>query len=172
MLMKSKWVGLLLVVSVAINLTLVGFLIGQRSSPFPNIDPTRGYTLWARTLSEERFAELKPILREGHRKRQPRRMRGLHREFRQQLTAEPLDITQLSQTLSKMRGHHEQAQSGHHETFLNLISALTLAERQALAKELGRGGLRPRKLGMPGPSTREPNVHPQRLHPQRPDESP
>ena len=39
---------------MAVNLALIGFLVGREASPIPGLDPTRHYLHWARDLPDER----------------------------------------------------------------------------------------------------------------------
>ena len=45
--MSSKWLLALFVLSLALNLALVGFLLGRSSVDFRGGDPTRGFPRWA-----------------------------------------------------------------------------------------------------------------------------
>ncbi len=44
--MKSKWIAILLVTSVVLNLLLIGFIVGKRAMPEAGTDPTRHYPRW------------------------------------------------------------------------------------------------------------------------------
>ncbi len=149
--MKSRWLIVLLVVSVAINFALAGYLLG-RSSDRPGFDPTRGYVFWARSLPEDRRAELAPLIRKDLRAKRPntRALRRQHRQVNEILRAEVFDKEALSAALAKLREGHHQGQAASHEAFVSFVEQLSLTERQALAEDLSRPRMRnPRAARQP-----------------------
>lgn len=145
--MKSKWVALLLLVSLALNFALVGYLIGKESRGGPRFDPTRDYPRWARGLPDERRDALRPIIREHFRGTRPqyRALRNHHDALRQAITANPFDAASLETVLSNMRDAHQKAQQSSHASFVEFVRNLSVAEREKLAADLAR----PRRSGRP-----------------------
>ncbi len=140
--MKSKWVAILLVASVVINLLLIGFLIGSRTVAPPGFDPTRGYPRWARSLPEERMEQLRPVIRQHMRSMRPAlgKLRRAHKNLRDALTAEPYDAVMLQQALDDMRTENARMQALSHSSFTEFVGQLNAAERQQLATNMGRRG--------------------------------
>lgn len=138
--MKSKWVAILLVASVVINLLLIGFLIGSRSVGPPGADPTRGYPRWARGLPEERMDVLRPVIRQHMQNMRPALggLRRGHRNLKQALTAEPFDPEALEQVLADMRAENDRMQTLSHTSFAEFVGHLTAAERKQLAADMSR----------------------------------
>ena len=137
--MKSRWLIALLVISVAVNFALAGYLLGK-SSHRPGFDPTRGYVFWARSLPEPRRAELAPLIRKDLRAKRPniRALRRHHRQVNELLRAETFNKEALSAALANLRDGHQQGQAASHEAFVSFVEQLSLAERQALAEDLSQ----------------------------------
>lgn len=161
--MKSKWVTVLLITSIVLNLVLAGFIIGNRALPSVGSDPTRSYPRWARTLPEERRESLWPLVRQQHQAMRPtlRELRAHQRVLREAILNEPFDRQILSDALAEMRTRHDKMQTVTHAGFVDFVAQLTQAEREQLAKEMAhqkhRFGHpnRGRPLGPPEP--RDPN---------------
>ncbi|MCR9260076.1 MAG: periplasmic heavy metal sensor [Pseudomonadaceae bacterium] len=143
--MKSKWIAILLVTSVALNLLLVGFVVGKRAMPEAGTDPTRVYPRWARTLPEPRRDALRPVVRAHMQAIRPslRELRLLHRNLRAAIVADPFDATALDDALRALREQDGKVQVVSHNSFIDFVAKLTPAEREQLARDVGRG--RPHK---------------------------
>ncbi len=139
--MKSKWLLVLFVLSLALNLALVGFLLGRSSADFRGGDPTRGFPRWAMMeMSQERRESLRPTF-SRHRadmRRQLRDMRDHHRALQTAVAADPYDPAGLAAALADMRAAHARVESTNHAAFRDFVSQLSPAERQRLAEQLGR----------------------------------
>ncbi len=139
--MKSKWLLAILVLSLALNLALVGFLIGRSSAGFAGGDPTRGFPRWAMLdMSPERRAELRPAMssQRASMRRQLRGMRKHHDALRAAVAANPFEAAALDAALADMRTAHAQVESLNHAAFREFVSQLSAAERQQLAEQLNR----------------------------------
>ncbi len=137
-MMKSKWLIVVLVVSLAANLLLAGYLLGQGSQPRFTGDPTRMFPRWVRTLPEARQQELRPSVRE-HLRAMRKPVRGMRRQqqaLQSAITAEPFDATALTAVLAQLRTQNQQAQQASHLAFVKFVTELTAAERQALVTDL------------------------------------
>ena len=100
---KSKWIIMALVISLIINLLLVGYLAGQSSKPKMFGDPTRMFPRWVRSLPEDRQQTLRPLVREHMNTVRPalRDMRRQHTQLRQAIGAEPFDADALAEELAE-----------------------------------------------------------------------
>ncbi len=149
--MKSKWLLGLFVLSLALNLALVGFLVGRSSADFRGGDPTRGFPRWAMMeMSQERRESLRPAIarHRGDLRRQLFAMRGHHDTLRIAVAAQPYDPAALDAALADMRAAYAQVESANHAAFREFVSQLTPPERQQLAEQLER------------PHPRRPRPHP------------
>lgn len=149
---KSKWIAVLLITSVVLNLLLVGFITGKRAMPEAGGDPTRHYPRWVRTLPEPRREALRPMLRSHMREMRPslRELRTLHHNIRAAIVADPFDAAVLDSALAAMREQNDKVQVISHNSFIDFVATLTPEEREQLAQDVGRS--RPR-----GGSGHEPN---------------
>lgn len=142
--MNSKWLMVLLIVSLALNFALLGFVIGKGFADRGGPDPSKMYRRWVHTLPEPRRDELRPGLRESFVEQRPlvRTMRRQHRALREQIRAETFSAEDMSATLAAMRDTHNRLQALNNASFVDFVGALTPAERTALADDLRK--LRPR----------------------------
>ena len=136
--MKSRWVVMLLVVSIALNVAFVGFLIGRSMAPHRAFDPAAHYPRWVRSLPEPRREELRPFLRQHRQNIRPRlrAIRTGHQEVMRAILAEPFDPAMLEQALQSRRRHHLQSQDTNDAAFVEFVRQLTQQERQTLAHDL------------------------------------
>jgi uncharacterized membrane protein len=156
---KSKWIAILLITSVVLNLLLIGFIVGKRAMPEAGPDPTRHYPRWVRTLPEPRRDALRPLIRTHMQAIRPslRELRVLHRNLRAAIVADPYDAAALDAALSALREQNDKVQVVSHRSFVEFVAKLSPAEREQLARDVTRGG--PRKSGghepRPGQRTNE-----------------
>ncbi len=68
-----------------------------------------------------------------------RELRVLHRNLRAAIVADPYDATALHEALSALREQNEKVQLVSHESFIDFVTELTPAEREQLARDVGRG---------------------------------
>ena len=170
-----------LVLSIAINLTMIGFLAGRASGPGLRPPPPADPSLLVRgllgDLSESRRSELEAHFREyfgalrphidpdGHRLGRGRDQRDL----RAALLSDPLDAEALRRAMNGLSGRLCEAQSRTHESFIALMGALTPDERSRLVERL-RGGPR---FGPGNGQPRRSEPHDPRAHePWRPHDDP
>lgn len=171
--MKSKWIAIVLIGSLAANLALAGFLLGSRSQQSVGQDPTRAYPRWARSLPEPRREALRPVMMKHMRAMRPkvRTLRQQQRALASAIEGDEFDIETLQAALIEMRTEHERIQRASHESFTEFVAQLTQAERQALAKDMSkqRRHRRPDRSrpgnGQPPHPLPHPGAHPE-SHPQ------
>ena len=140
----SKWTLLALVVSIALNLLLAGYLVGRiNKGTAPQAhDPTFTFPQFARHLSKTRRDEMRPMIRQHMRHLRPdvRQMRGHRQALNTAITAQPFDPEALAQALSAMHTAQQKLLIGTQESFVQFVTALSKEERQQFA----RGNFRPR----------------------------
>lgn len=177
---SNKWLILGLVLSVGINVALIGFLAGRASHPGPlrNLDPTIGFMRILPNLPDQRRAELRPLLAEHFGAVRPslRQMRQAQHELRRVIAADPFDPDQLAASLETLRRHLGTSQVASHGAFVRLVTALTPTERRLLIEILERPRQRrprfPADGGrpdgkMPGATMDPPRVNNSSTHPVR-----
>ena len=139
-MMKSKWLIVVLVVSIGINLALAGFLVGRHSGDAVRGDPTSMFPRWFRTLPESRRDELRGDMINHIKAMRPkvRLMREHHNALVQAIAAEPFELNALQEVLTSMRQQNMQVQQTSHEGFAEFVAQLNRAERQQLAADMRR----------------------------------
>ncbi len=141
----NRWLIGGLILSLVVNLLLVGVVIGRMSGSGHGHgmgpDPTTGFFRVLGFLSDERRAEIAPDLRDKMRDLIPvlRRMRGNQRHVFETLTAEPFDPAALEQALADLRTDLTAAQVSSHRSFVEVAKSMTLDERKELADAMRQG---------------------------------
>jgi uncharacterized membrane protein len=147
-----------LVVSLVLNLLLVGFLAGRMSGfgPPPGFgpDPTTGFFRLLGFLSDQRRATITPELRKQMGELIPmlRKIHGDQKDVFETLTADPFDPAALDAALADLRANLTAAQIASHHSFVEMAKSLTPDERKALARAMRR---QPRMHGMGDSERRE-----------------
>jgi uncharacterized membrane protein len=136
---NNKWLIGFLLVSLTLNLLLIGFLAGRLSGlgappPF-GPDPTSGFVRLLGFLDTDRRASIKPVLRSHMNEIMPtlRNVRRNQRAVFDALTAEPFDPDKLTRALDALQSNLSAAQLASHESFVAMAAELTPAERRQLA---------------------------------------
>ena len=141
---KNKWLTIALVISLGVNLLLVGFTLGSKFRGPPSsmmINPMFGLMRYADTLPMERRAELLKSMRSFRPERaQFRQMRELQDNLRNEIRRDPLDPVVLKTALSALHNQMQAHQSASHDAFVQLMHSLTPAERVKLDEQMQRGG--------------------------------
>lgn len=152
----NKWLIGGLVLSLILNLLLVGFVAGRASGFGPpgwGPDPTAGFFRLLGFLSDDRRAAIAPELRKHKDELWPvlRKMRGEQREVFETLTADPFDPVALEAALADLRTNLSAAQVASHHAFVEMAKSLTQDERESLAHAMRR----PLRPGMGGSERRQ-----------------
>ena len=150
-MMRPKILLIALVISLAINLAMLGFAVARmifEPTSFANaihISPR-----WAHHLPDERRKELRPLLREQFKRARAHRplLREKHKVVQRALAAEDFSEKSLNQALVELRRTLQTSQNQSHEDFSSFVTRLTASERKDLAKELLRRS-RPRDQKQP-----------------------
>ena len=134
--MKSRWLVIALVVSLVLNLALVGFLVGAAGRPppwrSPGFDATAGFSRLVRFLPEERRAavfgngdDLRREIRQSL-----RTMRQAQHGIEEALAAEPFDPDRLAAALEDFRAQFASNHERSHEGLVSIMQKLTPDERR------------------------------------------
>ena len=150
-MMRPKILLIALVISLAINLAMLGFAVARmifEPTSFANaihISPR-----WAHHLPDERRKELRPLLREQFKRARAHRplLREKHKVVQRALAAEDFSEKTLNQALVELRRTLQTSQNQSHQDFSSFVTRLTASERKDLAKELLRRS-RPRDQKQP-----------------------
>jgi uncharacterized membrane protein len=135
--MRTRWLAIVLGVSVALNLFFVG-LFGVRAIQRreAHAEPARYSTPGdgpRRFRSRQRpFDWMSDAERDELRPRR-KALRGTRREVEQALRAEPFDREKLSQALSRLRRETDGIQASVHELMLRKADGMNDEERRRLA---------------------------------------
>jgi len=150
----NRWLIGGLVLSIVVNLLLVGFVVGRLSGfgppPAFGPDPTVGFFRMLGFLNDDRRAAIVPALRKEMGELMPtlRKVRGDQRAVFEALTADPFDPAALDAALAGLRANLTAAEVASHRSFVELAKQLSPTER----KELARAMHRPHMRGMGGDS--------------------
>ena len=157
---KTRWLALALIVSLALNLALVGFLVGASGGPpwrAATFDPTAGLGRLMRFLPDERRTavfgdtDLRRDIRQSL-----RTMRRAQHGIEEALAAEPFDAERLAEALEDFRAQFAGNQERSHAAFVSIMEKLTVEERQRFVETIGhmrdphRHGDRHRRDDRPG----------------------
>jgi Spy/CpxP family protein refolding chaperone len=163
---KNKWLTITLVISLGINLLLVGFMVGSKFRGPPSsmmMNPMFGLMRYSDTLPVQRRAELLKSMRSFRPAHgQFRQMRELQNNLRNEIRRDPLDPAALKAALTALHNQMQAHQSASHDAFVQLMQSLTPAERVALDEQMQRGGRghRAHAPGGPHPGPGEPFEEP------------
>jgi uncharacterized membrane protein len=140
---SSKWLILVLIVSLGANIALVGFLAGRASTLHLNpgpLDPMLGFARILPELATARHEALRPLLREHMHNLRPsiREIRRAQRQIGSTMLADPFDRSAMETALAGFRQKLGDSQQASHQAFVSLLEHLTPAERRLLVDVLRR----------------------------------
>ena len=132
---KVRWLLVALVASLALNLTLVGFLVGASGGPPPwrmvGFDATAGLGRLIRFLPDERRTD---VFGDTDMRREIRRslrtMRRAQHKIAEAMAAEPFDRDRLAAALEDFRTQFGANQQRSHAAFVSIMENLTPGERR------------------------------------------
>jgi uncharacterized membrane protein len=136
---RSRWVAILLAVSLALNLLLAGAFIGrlltERRDPgtFP---PHMGWIL--RGLPDQERQQLRPVLRQ-HQQRAialRRQLNDAQREASRQLGIEELNEQDLLDALGKLRAASNASQQAMHDSLVDVMKRLEPGQRKQVMQSI------------------------------------
>tara|TARA_Y100000031_G_scaffold152269_1_gene195078 strand:+ start:9897 stop:10409 length:513 start_codon:yes stop_codon:yes gene_type:complete len=130
---RSRWIGILLACSLAVNLLLLGAFLGRffGERPYPGaFPPHMGWVL--RGLPEEERQHLRPVLRKHQRRAASlqRELADAQGEATKQLRSEELDEQDLQDALSRLRAASNASQQAMHDTLVEVMQQLEPQRRK------------------------------------------
>ena len=138
---NGRWVIFSLVLSLGLNLLLLGVLIGSFISNKPNTKPLPTSLGWMiHHLDSASLESIRPQMEAHARKVAPirREMRKTQQKFSRLLGQENPNDKALAQTLSQLRNHSDEYQREMHYMMLELIPRLNKDQRRKVIKMLRR----------------------------------
>ncbi len=140
---RNKWLTIALVLSLGVNLLLLGFAFGTKFRGPPSammMNPMFGLMRYAESLPMQRRTELLKSMRAFRPERaQFRQMRELQANLRAEIRRDPLDPVALKAALTALHGQMQTLQSASHDAFVQLMQSLSTAERVALDEQMQHG---------------------------------
>ena len=149
---RDRWLVGGLVVSLVLNISIIGFLVGRVSGGGPQgpmFDPTMSITRALHFLPEPRRDELRPLIGRQMRSMGPsvRGLRMTQRELYAAIMAEPYSREELEDSLKAFREKLITSQESSHTAFIDVIDALSTSERRQLLEQMRSRTLRRRGEG-------------------------
>lgn len=149
---SNRVLTVVVVISVALNLLLVGMMLGRIAGPGAEtgrMDPIGGMRRLLSNLPEERAEVLAPFYRAYFTAMRPgfREIRGTQSDLREAMLTEPLDEDAVRAAMADFRQNLFDSQASAHIAFVNLVAELTLAERQQLVAAMNKRPPRDRRSG-------------------------
>ena len=151
-----------LVVSLAINLVLIGAILGRAAGPRPEmhrVDPIFGMRRLISDLPQARAEALAPLYRDYFSAMRPRfrDIRSTQQALRAAMLTDPLDEAAVAQALATFHTQLTESQQAAQKAFVALAAELTLEERRSLVANMDR---RPERWrGEPPPPTGDRPFH-------------
>jgi len=132
-----RWVSVLLVVSLALNLLVAGVVLGTvlRFHGGPGAAPPKFAPALFRALPEKDRKALRADLEDEHR-RGARNRSEYFKEMGDALRTVPFDAQAVRQLLDRQVRSNAETQSALQQKWLDRVAAMTDAERQAYADRL------------------------------------
>lgn len=147
-MIERKWLITIVVISIALNLLLVGFYIGQQPLPGRTnlrIDPTMGLPRVLQGLPEDRRRALLQDV-DVRRREIASRHRALQKvqiDIERAMAMEPFDAESLANALESFRRRFDENQEDSHRLLVQLFEQMDPEERSAVRIALSRLRARP-----------------------------
>ena len=176
-MIERKWLVTIVVISVALNLLLVGFYIGQQPLPGRtnvSIDPTMGLPRVLQGLPEDRRRALLQDVDVSRREiaSRHRALQKVQIDIERAMAMEPFEPDELAQALENFRRRFDENQEDSHRLLVQLFEQIDPEERRAVRIALSQLRARPNQ-GRPrelGPDRLSPRFDRDRRREQRPRE--
>ena len=176
-MIERKWLVTIVVISVALNLLLVGFYIGQQPLPGRtnvSIDPTMGLPRVLQGLPEDRRRALLQDVDVSRREiaSRHRALQKVQLDIERIMETEPFEPDELAQALENFRRRFDENQEDSHRLLVQLFEQIDPEERRAIRIALSQLRARPNQ-GRPrelGPDRLSPRFDRDRRREQRPRE--
>lgn len=148
--MSNRWLTIVLILSIGLNLVLVGVFIGRMVFG-PGERPPFA---WALTeISDETRGKVRGHLRDLRVETRPLRAehRNAQASLREALNQEPLDEQQVRQAFSRLRTTTGSMQAAMHDQMILILKELTPEERKTVYRMLSRPPMQRPHPGSPRP---------------------
>ena len=163
-MIERKWLVTIVVISVALNLLLVGFYIGQQLLPVRtnvSIDPTMGLPRMLQGLPDDRRRALLQDVDVSRREiaSRHRALQKVQIDIERALAMEPFDAESLANALENFRRRFDENQEDSHRLLVQLFEQMDPDERSAVRIALSQlrarpNQVRPRDIGPNRPPPR------------------
>ena len=137
---KNRAIIVVLICSLALNLLLIGGLIGRSVFGGPPIHLPNHMGWMLQNLSDEKRKELRPQLKErsGSLRTVRQEMRDARQRLSSAITEEPLDEKKLNLALKDLRSASNKFQLVTHENMRTILREMKLEDREKALKFLSR----------------------------------
>tara|TARA_B100000470_G_scaffold67991_1_gene51865 strand:- start:1215 stop:1796 length:582 start_codon:yes stop_codon:yes gene_type:complete len=147
-MIERKWLITIVVISIALNLLLVGFYIGQQPLPGRTnlrIDPTMGLPRVLQGLPEDRRRALLQDVDVSRREiaSRHRALQKVQIDIERAMAMEPFDAESLANALENFRRRFDENQEDSHRLLVQLFEQMDPGERSAVRIALSRLRARP-----------------------------
>ena len=147
-MIERKWLVTIVAISVALNLLLVGFYIGQQLLPVRtnvSIDPTMGLPRMLQGLPDDRRRALLQDVDVSRREiaSRHRALQKVQIDIERAMAMEPFDAESLANALENFRRRFDENQEDSHRLLVQLFEQMDPEERSAVRIALSRLRARP-----------------------------
>ena len=147
-MIERKWLITIVVISIALNLLLVGFYIGQQPLPGRTnlrIDPTMGLPRVLQGLPEDRRRALLQDVDVSRREiaSRHRALQKVQFDIERAMAMEPFDAESLANALENFRRRFDENQEDSHRLLVQLFEQIDPEERRAVRIALSQLRARP-----------------------------
>ena len=147
-MIERKWLVTIVAISVAVNLLLVGFYIGQQLLPVRtnvSIDPTMGLPRMLQGLPDDRRRALLQDVDVSRREiaSRHRALQKVQIDIERALAMEPFDAESLANALENFRRRFDENQEDSHRLLVQLFEQMDPDERSAVRIALSQLRARP-----------------------------
>lgn len=147
-MIERKWLVTIVAISVALNLLLVGFYIGQQLLPVRtnvSIDPTMGLPRMLQGLPDDRRRALLQDVDVSRREiaSRHRALQKVQIDIERALAMEPFDAESLANALENFRRRFDENQEDSHRLLVQLFEQMDPDERSAVRIALSQLRARP-----------------------------
>lgn len=131
---RGHWFKVALVLSLALNLAVGGYVVGRAFHGDGRMGGHVGLQEFVRDLSPEGRAIVRDIAREQLRplRAEKRAMQDLRIRIHDMLTAETVDIEEIDMAFAQLRRHNDIIHNATHAATIEVIRRLPAEERQKL----------------------------------------
>jgi uncharacterized membrane protein len=176
-MIERKWLVAIVVISIAINLLLVGFYVGRQplsGRTNMGIDATMGLQRMLQDLPEDRRRALLQDVDVSRREiaSRHRALQKVQIGIEHIMATEPFDAERLAKALENFRRRFDENQENSHRLLVQLFEEMNPDERSAVQSALGRLRTRPnqRRPRDTGPDRPPPRFDRDKQRPPRPRE--